>query len=232
MMNNVVYIIPVIEKDAALLYGFLQERVVMSGIRYIVKSNFPIKNRLQAEDVQYIYKEDTSIYHAWRQALSMADIEYDDYVSFLGVTDRVSSGFVTTVTANKKLNHCLIYGNRANQNFKNKTKLQILCDKRPWFDVQHPGLLLKRRHLNDFIKHQPVTTAAQDLEIFIRLNRVRKLSCFHVDELQCTMGINGVSYSKSFLRSYLKDWIKIYTEYGLFVKIPPVVLLKVLVRSI
>ena len=231
-MNNIVYIIPVIEKDAALLDGFLQERVVMSGISYIVKSNFPIKNGLQAEDVQYIYKEDNCIYQAWRQALSIADIEYEDYVSFLGVTDRVSRGFVAAVTAHKRLNYCLIYGNRANQDFRNKTKLQILCDKRPWFDVQHPGLLLKRRHLKDFIKHQPATIVAQDLEIFIRLNRVCKLSCFHVDELQCKMGINGVSYSKKFLRSYLKDWIKIYTEYGLFVKIPPIVLLKVLVRSI
>ena len=77
-----------------------------------------------------------------------------------------------------------------------------------------------------------VTTAAQDLELFIRLNKKYKLASLYINKLQCQLGINGISYSKTFLRAYLIDWCKIFIRYKVLVGVPFTVLIRVLFRAL
>lgn len=231
-MTEIVFIIPAIERDYDELMSFIKARAVLHGVRYIIKLNYFKQDFPEHLDVEYINMPDDGIYQAWRQALSSISCDTQCYIGFLGVSDRINEVFVQQVLSQKLSHIDLVYGHRNGQKLKNPQNIQLLNRKRIWFDIQHPGLLLRRSLLEDFLHGYFVTVAAQDLELFIRLNEIYDIKPLYINTVQAYMAKDGESYSKNFLRAYLKDWIKIYFVYGVIVKIPAITFFKILMKSL
>lgn len=231
-MTEIVLIIPSLERDRNQLISFLESRAIMNGVRYIIKLNYFDDNLPHLMDVDYINMPDNGIYQAWRQALFSISCDTNCLIGFLGVSDRINEVFLEQVLSHKSANFNVFYGHRNGQKLKNPHNVQLFDEKRVWFDVQHPGLLVHRKLFEDFLHGSFITVAAQDLEFFIRLNKGSDIRTLYIDTVQAFMAKNGASYSKTFLRQYLKDWFQIYVTYKVIAKVPFMTFLKILVKSL
>ena len=87
------------------------------------------------------------------------------------------------------------------------------CIGRKYSDFFYKISIKKTKKIEGIFKRHKIkgiTSICSDIAVPVvsYLSNKYKLASLYINKLQCQLGINGISYSKTFLRAYLIDWCK------------------------